>query len=61
MHRSKIDLVFATPFIAESLIFCQVSEDNEYGSDYYLIITRFNLQTIQREEQACHWFKKTDI
>lgn len=55
-HQSTIDLVFATPFIAKSLIFCKVSQDNEYGSDYYPIITRFNLQTIQREEQARHQF-----
>lgn len=60
-HQSTTDLVFATPFIAESLISCKVSQDNEYGSDHYPIITRFNLQTIQREEQARHQFKRTDI
>ena len=50
-HQSTIDLVFAIPFIAESLISCKVSQDNEYGSDHYPIIMRFNLQTIQREKQ----------
>lgn len=60
-HHNIIDLVFATPFIAESLISCKISQDNEYGSDHYPIITRFNLQTIQREEQARHQFKRTDI
>ncbi len=56
-HQSTIDLVFATSFIAESFIFCKVSKDNEYGSNYYPIITRFNLQSIQNEKQARHQLK----
>ncbi len=60
-HQSTIDQVFAISFIAESLIFCKVSKDNEYGSDHYPIITRFNLQTIQKEEQTRHQLKRTDI
>ncbi len=60
-HQSTIDLVFATSFIAESLISYKVSKDNKYGSDHYSIITRFNLQTIQREEQARHQLKRIDI
>lgn len=47
-HQSTIDLVFATPFIAESLISSKVSQDNEYGFDHCSVITRFNLQTLQR-------------
>ncbi len=60
-HQSRIDLVFTTSFIAESLISCKVSKDNEYGSDHYLIIMCFNLQTIQRKEQVRHQSKRTDI
>lgn len=60
-YHSTIDLVFATLFIAENLISCKVSQDNEYGSDHYPITTRFNHQTIQRKEQARHQFKRTYI
>lgn len=53
-HQSIIDLVFAISSITKSLISYKISQDNKYGSDYYSIITRFNLQTIQKEKQVCH-------
>ena len=59
-HQSTIDLVFASSFISESLISCKVAKEIDYGSDHYPIITRFNLQTIQKEEQLRRQFKKTD-
>lgn len=60
-HQSTINLVFASSFISESLISCKVIKEIDYGSDHYPIISRLNLQIIQREEQLRRQFKKTDI
>ena len=59
-YQRTIDLVFALSFISESLIFCKVAKEINYKSNHYPVITRFNLQTIQKEEQLRHQFKKTD-
>lgn len=59
-HQSTIDLVFASSFILKSLISCKVAKKIDYRSDHYPVITRFNLQTIQKEEQLRHQFKKMD-
>lgn len=60
-NQGTIDLVFAFLLISESLISCKVAKEIDYESDHYSIITRLNLQIIQREEQLRRQFKKTDI
>ena len=57
--NSTIDLIFATPLLADSLITCGIQQDI-YASDHFPIKTVFNIQTISEQEKRIRQFKKTD-
>ena len=57
--NSTIDLVFATPLLADSLITCR-TQQTIYSSDHFPIETAFDLRTIVQPEKKIRQFKKTD-
>ena len=57
--NSTIDLVFAIPLLADSLITCCRQQDI-HSSDDFPIETVFNLQTISEPTKKVRQFKKTD-
>ncbi len=46
-HQSTIDLIFASTVMSNRLIICKIPNDSRYGSDHCLILSLFNLETIE--------------
>ncbi len=46
--KSTIDLVFATPLLSESLIYCKIEEEFDHDSDHQPILLEWTLQMIDK-------------
>ena len=46
--ESTIDLVFATPLLSDSLIYCKIAEDFDHDSDHQPILSKWTLEIIDK-------------
>ncbi len=59
--KSTIDLVFATPLLSESLIYCKIAEEFDYDSDHQLILSEWTLQMIDKPIDSRRLLGKMDL
>ncbi len=59
--KSTIDLVFATPLLSESLIYCKIPEKFDNDSDHHPILSEWTLQMINMPIDSRRLLAKMDL
>lgn len=60
-YQSIIDLIFSSYTIFSYLISCHISNDIKYGSEYSLILSLFNFETIEQPAILQRQYKNSDF
>lgn len=61
LEKSIIDLVFATPLLSESLIYCKIAEEFDHNSDHQLILSEWIVQMIGQPVDSRRLLAKMDL
>ena len=59
--ESTIDLIFATPLLSESLIFCGIEDKFDHHSDHQPILSQWMLQTVDSPLSSRLLLSKMDV
>ncbi len=59
--KSTIDLLFATPLLSESLIYCKIAEEFDHDSDHQPIQSEWTLQIIDKPIDSRRLLAKMDL
>lgn len=59
--KSTIDLVFTTPLLSESLVYCKIAEEFDHDSDHQPILSKWTLQMINKPVDSRRLLAKMDL